>query len=98
MTRISASATSRMVLPSFFVLTGFYPALKQKIEKLPNVIAWVLKIALCNLLMTAAIFAVRRFTDLPPLAELVVLMAVGGGVYFASMAAFGMRFRFRGLR
>jgi putative peptidoglycan lipid II flippase len=58
----------------------------------------VLKMLAGSALMTAAIFAVRRFTDLPPLAELVVLMAVGGGVYFASMAAFGMRFRFRGSR
>jgi hypothetical protein len=42
------------------VLTGFYPALKQKIERLPRVISWVLKIILCNLLMTAAVFITSK--------------------------------------
>lgn len=56
---------SLLLLPNkfpalIFVLTGFYPALKQKIERLPRVISWVLKIILCNLLMTAAIFITSK--------------------------------------
>jgi putative peptidoglycan lipid II flippase len=51
----------------------------------------VLKMLAGSAVMTAAIFAVKRFTDLPPVPELAVFIAVGGIVYFASMAVLGVK-------
>jgi O-antigen/teichoic acid export membrane protein len=44
-----------------------------------------------SVIMAVAIIAVKRFAVVPPLAQLAISMAVGGGVYFASMAAMGVK-------
>ena len=49
-------------------------------------------------LMTAAILLVKRFACLPPVFLLAVAIAAGGTVYFASMAAMGMKWSRRGRR
>lgn len=50
------------------------------------------------LLMAAAIFALRHFVCLSPVFSLVLSIAVGGAVYFASMAAMGMKWRLKANR
>ena len=44
-------------------------------------------------LMAAALFAAKSFVDLPPVFALAVAIGVGGAVYFASMAAMGLRWK-----
>lgn len=51
----------------------------------------VMKILVGSVIMAVAIIAVKRFAVVPPLAQLAISMAVGGGVYFASMAAMGVK-------
>jgi putative peptidoglycan lipid II flippase len=55
----------------------------------------VAKMLAGSALMASAILAVKKFTDLPPLFALAVMIAVGAVVYFAAMAAFGVRFTLR---
>ena len=55
----------------------------------------VLKMLAASALMAAAIVAVKRFANLPPVPELAVSVVVGGAVYFSAMAAMGMGFRLR---
>ena len=51
----------------------------------------VMKMLVGSVIMAVAIIAVKRFAVVPPLAQLAISMAVGGGVYFASMAAMGVK-------
>lgn len=51
----------------------------------------VAKMLAGSAVMTAAIFAVKCFLELPPIPLLAVAIAVGGIAYFASMAAMGMK-------
>ena len=51
----------------------------------------VMKMLVGSAFMTAAILLVKRFVCLPPVFLLAVAIAVGGIVYFASMAAMGMK-------
>ena len=51
----------------------------------------VAKMLLGSAAMTAAILLAKRFVCLPPVLSLAVCIAVGGAVYFAAMAAMGMR-------
>ena len=52
----------------------------------------VMKMLLGSAAMTAAIVAVKNFVVLPQVFSLAVSIAVGGAVYFASMAAMGIKF------
>ncbi len=51
----------------------------------------VMKMLVGSVIMAVAIIAVKRFAVVPPLAQLAISMVVGGGVYFASMAAMGVK-------
>ena len=51
----------------------------------------VMKMLVGSALMAAAILLVKRFVCLPPVFLLALAIAVGGIVYFASMAAMGMK-------
>ena len=51
----------------------------------------VAKMLLGSALMAAAILLAKRFVCLPPVLSLAVFIAAGGAVYFAAMAAMGMR-------
>jgi hypothetical protein len=58
----------------------------------------VMKMLAGSAFMTAAILLVKRFACLPPVFMLAVAIAAGGTVYFASMAAMGMKWSRRGRR
>lgn len=58
----------------------------------------VMKMLAGSVFMTAAILLVKRFACLPPVFLLAVAIAAGGTVYFASMAAMGMKWSRRGRR
>ena len=89
------SVLSLLLLPNKFpaiiyVLTGFYPALKQKLERLPRVIAWVLKLLICNAVLTAAIFITSKLflavdlmliPGLDPALNYIILYAAGNLVF-----------------
>ena len=53
----------------------------------------VAKMLVGSALMSAAILLLKHFADLPPVLLLAVAIAAGGAVYFASMAAMGMKMR-----
>ena len=53
----------------------------------------VAKMLFGSALMATAVVAVKASVNLPPVFSLAAAIAVGGGVYFASMAAMGMRWR-----
>ena len=60
---------------------------------LERLVVPVLKMLLGSALMAAALFAAKSFVDLPPVFALAVAIGVGGAVYFASMAAMGLRWK-----
>ena len=55
----------------------------------------VAKMLLGSALMAAAVVAVRAAVQLPPVISLALAIATGGSVYFAAMAAMGLRLRAR---
>jgi peptidoglycan biosynthesis protein MviN/MurJ (putative lipid II flippase) len=55
----------------------------------------VAKMLVGSAVMTGAIFVVKHFLAFPPIPMLCVAIAVGGAVYFAAMAAMGMKGNFR---
>jgi putative peptidoglycan lipid II flippase len=60
---------------------------------LERLVVPVLKMLLGSALMAAALFAAKSFVDLPPVFALAAAIGIGGTVYFASMAAMGLRWK-----
>ena len=65
---------------------------------LRRLVAPVAKMLAGAALMAAAIFTVKAAVSLPPVFMLVLVIAVGGAVYFAAMAAMGLRWKGRGIK
>ena len=63
------SCLSLLLLPSkaaalIFLFGGIYPLAKAYLERLPRALAWLLKLALFNLLLTAFLFILNRVLGL----------------------------------
>ncbi len=65
---------------------------------LRRLVAPVAKMLAGAALMAAAIFTVKAAVSWPPVFMLVLVIAVGGAVYFAAMAAMGLRWKGRGIK
>lgn len=68
------AAASLIMLPNklpavIFLLTGYYPIIKQKLERLNKIVSWVLKILIFNVLLTVFLLVCSSFF---PSADLVL--------------------------
>ena len=95
MTYAVTATLSFLLLPNkfpalIFALTGFYPPLKQKLERLPRVIAWIVKIVVCNAVLTAGIFITSKLflavdltliTGIDPVLNYAILYGAGNLVF-----------------
>lgn len=66
LTYATVSVLSLVLLPNklpaaVFLLTGYYPIIKQKLERLKKPVAWILKIIIFNVICTAFFFMCSLF-------------------------------------
>ncbi len=84
----STSMLSLLLLPDKFsaflylIFGGIYPILKQKLEKLPKVISWVLKFVYFNLVLAAMILGSKYLFGIEEEELTIVLFALGNATFF----------------
>ena len=95
LTYATAAILSVLLLPNklpalIYVLTGYYPIVKQKIERLNKILTWAIKIVLFNALMTLFLLLCSSFfpgvdlvlfAGLSPLLNTVIAYAAGNAVF-----------------
>lgn len=95
LTYLVISAVSLLVLPYkmpafVFLLSGYYPIVKEKLERLNRVLAWAIKVVIFNASLAVGLLAFKLFApeadlslipNLSPTLTYVVLFAVGNVVF-----------------
>lgn len=85
------SVLSFLLIPNklpaiIFVLTGYYPIIKQRLERLNALFSWILKLLVFNVLMTAFIFICSSFF---PGVDLLLIPSISRGANIAVGYALG---------
>ena len=85
---VTTSVLSMLLLPDKFsavlyvIFGGIYPVLKQKLEKLPTLLSWVLKAVYFNAVLVGAVLGAKYLFGVEEEELTLVLFAVGNVAFF----------------
>lgn len=85
---VTTSVLSMLLLPDKFsavlyvIFGGIYPVLKQKLEKLPTILSWVLKAVYFNAVLVGAVLGAKYLFGVEEEELTLVLFAVGNIAFF----------------